>query len=177
MVHIYMVTFFCVAYWHIVQNKEYKRLQKFKQGQFTEKLFSELESMHNNDPRKYMQLVNSLKNGSFDKMKPTDTEAISSDEWFNHFSSLLGKPSNNKEADLKFEEYFKENVDRFSSPELDLPFVKRDFVEAIRQLKNNKATSFDQISNEMIKNGFEQLSSPLLLLFNTILKYNLYPKE
>jgi hypothetical protein len=53
---------------------------KYKQGQFTENLFSELETMHNNDPRKYMQLVNSLKTGSFDKVKPSDTEAISPDE-------------------------------------------------------------------------------------------------
>ena len=29
----------------------------------------------------------------------------------------------------------------------------------------------------MIKNGAEPLSNPLLLLFNTILKFNLYPKE
>ena len=73
-------------------NKEYKRLQKFKQGQFTEILFGELETMHNNDPRKYMQLVNSLKNGSFDKTKPSDTEAISSDEWFTILVVCLGNP-------------------------------------------------------------------------------------
>ena len=106
-----------------------------------------------------MQLVNSLKNGSFDKVKPSDTEAISPDEWFSHFSSLLGKPPCNKEANDKFEEYFQQNVDHLAS-EMDQPFSKKDFIEAIKRLKNNKATSFDQVSNEMLKNGSEPLSNP-----------------
>ena len=74
-----------------------------------------------------------------------------------------------------YEKYFQDNVDNLVS-ELDQHFVKKDYLEAIKRLKNNKATSFDQISNEMIKNGMEPLSKPLLLLFNTILKFNLYPK-
>ena len=64
----------------ITENKEYKRLLKYKQSQFTEILFSELQSMHHHDPRNYRQLVNSLKNGSFDKVKPSDTEAISPED-------------------------------------------------------------------------------------------------
>ena len=110
------------------------------------------------------------------RSSPSDTEAISPEDWFTHFSSLLSKPSNNKEADAKFEEFFQQNVDRFAS-ELDRPFSDKDFKEAVQFLKNNKATSFDLISNEMLKNGAEPLSKPLLLLFNTILKLNLYPKE
>ena len=160
----------------IVQNKEYKRLLKFKQKEFTDSLFSQLEGMHQSDPRKYMQLVNSLKSGSFDKVKPSDTEAISPDEWFRHFSNLLGKPPSNTESELRYNEYFQNNVDKLSS-NLDQPFTKKDFIEAVRKLKNNKATCFDQVSNEMLKNGSEPLAKPLLLIFNTILKFNLYPNE
>ena len=152
----------------ITENKIYKKLIKLKQRQFTENLFSQLETMHNSDPRKYMQLVNSLKNNSFDKSKPSDTAAISPEEWFKHFSSLLCKPSSNKEADQKYEEYFMNNVDNLAS-ELDDPFSKKEYSEAIKRLKNNKATSFDLISNEMLKNGLEPMSQPLLLVFNTIL--------
>ena len=123
-----------------------------------------------------MQLVNSLKSGSFDKVKPSDTEAISPDEWLRHFSSLLGKPACNKEADLRYEEYFQQNVDQLATT-LDQPFTKKDIIEAIRKLKNNKVTSFDKVSNEMLKFGSEPLTKPLLLIFNTILKFNLYPNE
>ena len=119
-------------------------MTKFKQKQFTDSLFSQLETMHQTDPRKYMQLVNSLKSGSFDKVKPSDTEAISPDEWLRHFSSLLGKPACNKEADLRYEEYFQQNVDQLATT-LDQPFTKKDIIEAIRKLKNNKATSFDKV--------------------------------
>ena len=132
--------------------------------------------MHQSDPKQYMQLVKSLKDGSFDKCKPSDTAAISPDEWFEHFSTLLCKQSSDKEADQKYEEYFQNNVDQLAS-DLDQPFNKKDFVEAIKRLKNNKATSFDLVSNEMLKNGFEPISQPILLVFNTILKFNLYPNE
>ena len=132
--------------------------------------------MHQLDPKQYMQLVKSLKDGSFDKCKPSDTAAISPDEWFEHFSTLLCKQSSDKVADQKYEEYFQNNVDQLAS-DLDQPFNKKDFVEAIKRLKNNKATSFDLVSNEMLKNGFEPISQPILLVFNTILKFNLYPNE
>ena len=77
----------------ITENKSYKRLIKFKQKQFSENLFSQLESMHKTEPKKYMELVNSLKTGSFDRSKQSDTAAISPEEWFSHFSTLLCKPS------------------------------------------------------------------------------------
>ena len=86
--------------------KEYNRIIKLKQKQFSESLFSQLETMHQADPRKYMQLVNSLKSGSFDKVKPSDTAAIGPDEWFNHFSNSLGKFEGDKANDLYFKEYF-----------------------------------------------------------------------
>ena len=55
--------------------------------------------MRRSDPRKYMQLVNSLKSGSFEKVKPSDTEAITSpDEGFSRFLTLLGKPPCNTES-------------------------------------------------------------------------------
>ena len=82
--------------------------------------------MHGSDPKKYMELVKLLKSGSFDKKKPSDTEAVEPDEWFDHFSSLLGKQIPASYADAEMQRFFNENVDRFSS-ELDHPSVKSDF--------------------------------------------------
>ena len=42
-------------------NKEYKRLLKFKQKQFTDNLFNDLENMNSKDPKGYMELVKSLR--------------------------------------------------------------------------------------------------------------------
>ena len=72
------------------------------------------------------------------------------------------------------EEFFNENVD-FYSTELDHPLTKADFLKAVKNLNNNKASSFDCISNEMLKAGADTLHHVLLPIFNTSLNFNLYP--
>ena len=74
------------------------------------------------------------------------------------------------------ENYITNNIDSLCS-ELDEPFSKLELIACVRNLKNNKATAFDLINNEMIKLSIESMHGPLLLLFNTILKFNLYPSE
>ena len=74
------------------------------------------------------------------------------------------------------EKFFNENVDRFST-ELDHPFTKAEFVKSIKNLKNNKASSFHCISNEMLKAGKDTLHQVLLPIFNTSLSFNLYPTQ
>jgi hypothetical protein len=58
---------------------------------------------------------------------------------------------------------------------LDQPFTKPELFKSIKLLKNNKATGFDCVSNEMLKCSAESLHKPILLLFNTILQHNVYP--
>lgn len=73
-------------------------------------------------------------------------------------------------------EYIERNSANISS-ELDEPFTKKELMSALKVLKNNKASSFDKISNEMLKSGANTLNKPLLLLFNTILLNNIYPSS
>ena len=70
--------------------------------------------MHGSDPKQYMELVNSLRSGNFDKRKSSDIEAIEPDEWFSHFSSLLGKTIQKSQNDIDMETFFSQNVDLFS---------------------------------------------------------------
>ena len=71
------------------------------------------------------------------------------------------------------DQYVDINISSFS--DLDFRITKKELIKYIKLLKNNKATSFDGISNEMLKAGMGPLSKPLLLLFNTLLDHNLYP--
>ena len=160
----------------IQESKEYKRLTKYKQKTFTENLFLQLKDMQGANPKEYMKLVNSLRSGKFDRKKPSDIEAIEPDEWFDHFSSLLGKSIVKSENDVKMERFFDENVDILSS-DLDHPFTKTEFLTSIKNLKNSKATSFDCISNEMLKAGAETLHPVILPIFNTALNFNLYATQ
>ena len=160
----------------IKDTKQYNKLVKYKQKMHIDELFSQLETLHKSDPKKYMDLVKSLKNGSFDKIKNSDTDSVQPDEWFSHFSNLLGKSLDKSQADEDMEKYVAEHLDIVES-DLDFPFTKKELLCSVKNLKNNKATSFDGIANEMLKYGVEPLSNCLLLMFNTILSFNLYTAE
>ena len=58
---------------------------KTKHRQFIDNMFTELDSMHHNNPRGYMQLIKSMREGNFDKQTPDDTSGVSPSEWFSHF--------------------------------------------------------------------------------------------
>ena len=156
--------------------KKYNKFLKLKHKKYIDELFVQLDSMHKSDPKKYMNLVNSLKDGNFDKKKSSDTSSIKPDEWLLHFQSLLGKPLNQNEFDLEMENFLKNNVDNLAT-ELEQPITKQELLRAVKNLKYNKSTSFDCISNEMLKHGIEPLAKSILLLFNTILSFNVYPIE
>ena len=64
-------------------------------------MFKELDSMEHNDPRGYMEIIKSMRDGNFDKQTPDDTSNVSPSDWQSHFSNLLSKkvdPINNKKT-------------------------------------------------------------------------------
>ena len=66
--------------------KDYNKLVKSKQKQFVENMFSELDSMERDNPRGYMQLISSMRDGNFDRSTPDDTSGISPSQWHSHFA-------------------------------------------------------------------------------------------
>lgn len=59
--------------------------------------------------------------------------------------------------------------------ELDNRISSKEIINAIASLKNNKASSFDQILNEMLKFGQTYIIDPLCKLFNNILSTGKFP--
>ena len=112
-----------------------------------------------------------MRKGNFDKESPDDTSHITASSWHQHFSDLLSKKV---EVDPNIEAFINENKDLFES-ELGTPFSKNELLVALKDLKNNKTTSLDQISNEMLKTGCLILSERVLFLFNQILKLSFHP--
>ena len=102
--------------------------------------------MQDNNPRGYMNLVKSLRSGSFDKKVSDDSSFVPPDKWHSHFVNLLGPqiPSNNEDDFLK--SYIEANCDNVSA-ELSHKLTKSELLSAISNLDNNKSTSFDRISN------------------------------
>ena len=155
------------------ETKIYNKLVKNKQKQFVEKMFSELDSIHKNDPKGYMDLVKSMRDGNFDREVSDDTSSISPQTWFKHFSELLSKNVSSN-LNTEHEKFIEANLESFET-ELDFTFTKTELQIGLKGLKNNKASSFDQISNEMLKVSGKIIFEPLLKLFNTILKNSFYP--
>ena len=74
------------------ETKQYNKLLKTKHKEYINKLFVDLDNLHNTNPRGYMNLVKSLRDGSFDKTVSDDATFISPEKWRQHFAALLSPP-------------------------------------------------------------------------------------
>ena len=158
------------------ESKKYKKLIKTKHKEYINKLFLELDNLHGSNPRGYMNLVKSLRDGTFDRKVSDDSSFVSPGNWHQHFSNLLGPPVTSTPSDENLAAYIETNCDNFES-ELGLKFTRSELLKGISSLGNNKSSTFDSISNEMLKTGKQVIAEPILKLFNAILNSTLYPSQ
>ena len=136
-------------------------------------MFVELDSMEHNNPRGYMDLIRSMRDGRFDKLVPDDTSSISPSAWHTHFTNLLSKKVyTDFQNNLK--DLIKDDVDSLEN-ELCEPISASELSSALKDLKNNKASSFDGFSDEMLKSCGNIVKDAFLHLFNAIRVTSLYP--
>ena len=120
-----------------------------------------------------MDLVRSLRQGRHDKTTPSDTAGVAPEEWFHHFKQLLGSVQQPTDEEQRMRQYIDSNCAGLAS-DLDQPITKEELLRCVKKLKNNKASGFDGICNEMLKCSMETLHQPFLVLFNTMLTHNIY---
>ena len=156
------------------ESKEYKRLRQLKKRQYVDSMFVELDAMHKSNPKGYMDLVRSLRDGTFDKKVAETTSHVSPQKWKDHFEGLIGPKVQQSTTDDELVSFVEQNCDQGKSY-LDNPFTRSEVLAAISCLKNNKAISFDRVSNEMLKSSKLVITNQLLLLFNSILSSAVYP--
>ena len=99
-------------------------------------MFSELEGLHNSNPKAYMDLVRSLRDGSFDKKVSESTSHVSPEKWHDHFQGLLGPVVLQSPAEDNMVAYVEKYCDSAKSS-LDDPFSRTELLSAISSLKNN----------------------------------------
>ena len=93
--------------------------------------------------------------------------------WRTHFSELLGPKIGKTDQHLVLEDFIQSNVDS-NNTIFEEPLKKSEILDAVKTLKNNKSTSFDFVSNEMLKNSMPVLLDPIFELFNTMINYSFY---
>ena len=74
---------------------------------------------------------------------------------------------------IKEELRYFEDLKHVSS--IDYPITEKEISMACQKLKNNKASAYDTIRNEMIKSAFPFISKLLVNLFNDILNNGQFP--
>ena len=105
-----------------VECKEYKRLRQLKKRQHVQSMFVELEEMHKSNPKGYMDLVRSIRDGSFDKKVAETTSHVSPEGWKLHFQGLLGPTVEQSPTQEELVSFVENNCDTAKSS-LDQPIT------------------------------------------------------
>lgn len=156
--------------------KDYKRLTKYKRRKFRQNLTNMLNDALEKDPNSAWKIINELKQDSVQ----TDTaEQINRKEWFDHFYNLLNTDS--KEIDDQRKESVMAELRNYETLNitcnLDYRITEKEIFDACNRLRNNKASSYDMIRNEMLKLAVPYICKPITRAFNSILNSGKFPKS
>ena len=106
-------------------------------------------------------------------------EKINHQAWFDHFNKLLNTQfnpvDNTRQTLVKNELNHYETLNQGSN--LDYTIIEKEVFAASKKLKNNKASAYDLLKNEMIKSALPLLSKPITKAFNIILNTGMFPKS
>lgn len=154
--------------------REYNKLRKFKYRQYKQSILNQLESLHDDNPKLYWNLVDDLRG---QKDKDQKSSAVEPSSWVSHFKNLNQVKDNFKER-LKELETLLDTLQKDTIfNELDMHIGVGEISKAISRLKCNKSPGLDNISNNMLKCGQNALLPCMLKLFNACLSSGNYPKN
>ena len=168
------------------QNKSYRssfyklrsklrRTCKREEKNYKKDIYSELSKNINKNPKFFWNLINKLDK----KIKADDNDFTCSDTFTNFFQKLHQADKSTNVIQNKITQEFENLKSKMELDDknhtLNNNISAREIFDAIKNLKNNKSSSIDLISNEMLKNGTHFLIDPLVKLFNLIFKNGKFP--
>lgn len=154
--------------------KDYKKLIKYKRRKYKENLTDILSKTMETDPQAAWKVIHELKNES---LPPDKAEKINKTQWYSHFRDLL--KSNECQIDNERQQQIKNEVLNLEKSEqlgnLDYDINEKELLNACKKLKNNKASAYDMIKNEMLKTALPSISNTVVKIFNVLLKTGQFP--
>ncbi|MEW8547927.1 MAG: reverse transcriptase family protein [Candidatus Thiodiazotropha sp.] len=152
----------------------YNKTKKYKERQYKKQLLEQIENLHSENPKEYWNLIDILKE---EKYKTSPAENIKPESWVSHFQSLgeIPKKFEDRVSQLHNLVHTLESQPVFNY--LDSVITIDEINNAVKKLKNNKATGLDTVSNEMLKAAQSYLGPCLLKLFNACLSSGQYPSQ
>ena len=141
-------------------SKSYKYIVKSSHTKFQQNNIANIRSLKYCNPKKYWKLLNG---------KKKDSVAAEAESLFQHFKNinfdenLENMPTNISSTDMVNEE-------------INEPFTEDEIRNAIKSLKNNKASGIDLILNEQLKILSHMISPILVNLFNLVFDTGIIPE-
>ena len=152
--------------------KKYKKTMRKKKHDYENKLISQLESLANQDPKKYWEFVDTLK----ESVKRNASSTISDSEWNDHFRNLLNRKHESSSHYVnRINTKIKKLAEIKCFNELDYAITNKEILHCIKLLKNSKSAGLDSIINEVLKAIGEEILPVLNKLFNFIYNSGYYP--
>ena len=154
--------------------KQYKCLLRSKKRKFDNDIVNSIIKERN--PRQFWSTLKSTNNTN----KNVPEQNIPVEKLLSHFSTLHS--SIDKTCCSPAQKNIIEQTDNFQAKNndndiLNMNITENEIRKAIKKLKNKKAAGNDKIRNEMIKCGINIFISPLIKMFNLILKSGSYPNQ
>ena len=151
-----------------------KKLVKYKKRKYNDYLTNMLSNAMDNDPQTAWKIVNELKNDSL----PADkAEKINRSQWYMHFRDLLRDNAHKIDSDIQKD--IKDELTNYEKSHqegsLDYEITEKEVIDASHKLKNNKASAYDMIKNEMIKSAVPFMKQTIVKVFNKLLKLGHFP--
>lgn len=115
--------------------REYNKIRKSEKKSFRQNLLKELETLHDDNPKKYWQLINELQGTSQNQ----DGNCISASDWTSHFKNLNEVKEKFKDRIKEIDQNVKQLEQEHCFNELDFAMTESEIAKAIAQVKANKS--------------------------------------
>jgi len=157
----------------LIKKKSFRKLCKRKKNSFYEKKINQLNFK---DPKRTWKQIRQTFNIKETKTLTKETNTKIKD--FYHMFKEQNTADNQQEIEEpENPEVRNQLYDSMENDILNISITQDEISKSIANLKNNKSPGRDNILNDLLKAGKEQLLSPLEKLFNTILNSGTFPKE
>ena len=155
--------------------KKLRKLNKQLKRGYLDRITSQLEDLHQANPKAYWQLVHELDEINNQHLS-NPAEGISAEKWIKHYTEL-NTPNIPKAVEECMHNIMLNTKRHKTFTTLDYRITEKEILQACHTLKNGKAVGTDGISNEMIKYSMPQTLHILHPLLNEIFTSSHFPKQ
>jgi len=143
--------------------KEYKKELRKQYVAYKRDVVKKLRNLKSSDPKRYWTMLND-KGKQGNKVVDIHLDVLSK-----HFRELSYR------SDVEDDNINLDNVNTTNNESLNTVFTKQEVMDAIKNLKQGKASGLDEVINEFIIHSASAMVDVYVLLFNVVLESGIIP--